>query len=149
MSATWEGRLKPNQVANLCQVSYRQLDYWLRTGLIPEPATPANGAGSARGFAFEDVVRVSLVSRLRAAGVGLAAIRRALDALERAWTHQDPRRLGRLVAIDGQVCLEADSAALWDILARQGAARRIVVVDVGELARETHEQMEGLDQSAA
>jgi len=48
------------------------------------------------------------------------------------------------VAIDGRVCLEADSEMLWDILRGQGMAKRIVTLDVSELARDTVAQVRAL-----
>ena len=41
-------------------VSYRQVDYWARQGLL-EVATPASGSGSARRFTFEQVVDARLL----------------------------------------------------------------------------------------
>ena len=36
-------------------ISYRQLDYWARTGLIEPTVRPAQGSGSQRLYSFTDV----------------------------------------------------------------------------------------------
>ncbi len=132
------------QVAALAHVSYRQLDYWIRTELLPQPMVPAEGSGTERRFGFLDVLRVRVVARLRHEGASLQAIRRALDVLDNEWNVKNPLDTGRLVAIDGRVCLEADREMLWDILRGQGMAKRIVTLDVSELARDTVAQVRAL-----
>lgn len=136
--------LSSQQVAALAHVSYRQVDYWIRSRLLPEPMVPADGKGTERRFSFLDLLRVRVVARLRHEGVSLQAIRRALEILEGEWNIADPLRMGRLLAIDGKICLEGDDETLWAILERQAMARRIVTVDLGQLARETAERVRAL-----
>jgi DNA-binding transcriptional MerR regulator len=147
MEGILECRLRAIDAAGLSGCTYRQLDYWLRTGLLPEPATPADGSGSAREFSFVDVIRVRLVTRLRKEGVSLQAIRKALDILGREWGESDPLASGRLLAIDGAVFYNPTEDELWHVLAGQRAIKQLVTLDVGELARETAEQV--LDFCAA
>ena len=45
------------EVCELVGVTYRQLDYWCRLGLV-EPTVPAHGQGSRRLFGPVDVARV-------------------------------------------------------------------------------------------
>lgn len=47
----------------LSGVTYRQLDYWCRTGIIPDTA---NGSGTRRQFQFEDVVALRLIAAITA-----------------------------------------------------------------------------------
>jgi len=136
--------LSSQQVAALAHVSYRQLDYWIRSRLLPQPMVPADGKGTERRFSFLDLLRARVVARLRHEGASLQAIRRALDVLENEWNVKNPLETGRLVAIDGRVCLEADREMLWDILRGQGMAKRIVTLDVSELARDTVAQVRAL-----
>jgi DNA-binding transcriptional MerR regulator/predicted RNase H-like HicB family nuclease len=69
-------------VLRLTRVSYRNLDYWARTGLVRSSVKQAAGKGSRRVYAFEDLVALRLVSRLRQAGIPLQAIRRAVRYLQ-------------------------------------------------------------------
>jgi len=136
--------LSTHQAAALAHVSYRRVDYWLRSNVLPQPMVPAQGPGTERRFGFLDLLRVRVVARLRHEGVSLQAIRRALEILEGEWNTADPLRMGRLLAIDGKICLEGDDETLWAILERQAMARRIVTVDLGQLARETAERVRAL-----
>ena len=69
------------QVCKIVGISYRQLDYWARTGLIVPSLQAADGSGSLRLYSFLDLVRLRVVKRLRATGVSLAKIRKAVDWL--------------------------------------------------------------------
>ena len=64
-------------------ITYRQLDYWATTGLVGSSIREAAGRGSRRVYSFEDLVALRVVARLRAAGVSLAAVRRAVAYVTR------------------------------------------------------------------
>jgi DNA-binding transcriptional MerR regulator len=68
-------------VCDVVGITYRQLDYWARTGLVPPSIRQAEGSGSQRLYAFEDIVRLRVVKRLLDAGVSLERIRAALVEL--------------------------------------------------------------------
>jgi DNA-binding transcriptional MerR regulator len=68
-------------VCDIVGISYRQLDYWARTGLVTPSIRRAAGSGSQRLYSFEDLVRLRVVKRLLDAGVNLERIRVALDEL--------------------------------------------------------------------
>ncbi|MFG2042062.1 MerR family transcriptional regulator [Dactylosporangium sp. NPDC048998] len=62
-------------------ISYRQLDYWARTGLVVPSVRDATGSGSQRLYSFRDIVVLKVVKRLLDAGVSLQNIRKAIDTL--------------------------------------------------------------------
>jgi DNA-binding transcriptional MerR regulator len=62
-------------------ITYRQLDYWARTGLVTPSVRDASGSGTQRLYSFRDMVVLKVVKRLLDAGVSLQNIRRAIDAL--------------------------------------------------------------------
>ncbi|MEV1290923.1 MerR family transcriptional regulator [Pseudonocardia sp. NPDC049635] len=69
-----------------CQVvgiTYRQLDYWARTGLVVPSIRGAAGSGSQRLYSFKDVLVLKIVKRLLDAGVSLQNIRIAVEHLRR------------------------------------------------------------------
>ena len=69
-----------------CQVvgiTYRQLDYWARTGLVVPSIRGAAGSGSQRLYSFKDVLVLKVVKRLLDAGVSLQNIRVAVEHLRR------------------------------------------------------------------
>lgn len=65
------------QVCRLAGCSYRQLDYWCRTGLIEEDLQVARGSGSQRLFSNEMVILIWIIVQLQRMGVSLNWIRRA------------------------------------------------------------------------
>ena len=67
--------------ATAAGISYRQLDYWARTGLVEPTLRGAHGSGSQRLYSFRDILALSLVKRLLDTGVSLANIRTALGTL--------------------------------------------------------------------
>jgi DNA-binding transcriptional MerR regulator len=62
-------------------ISYRQLDYWARTGLVVPSIRDASGSGTQRLYSFRDLVVLKVVKRLLDAGVSLQNIRKAIEAL--------------------------------------------------------------------
>jgi DNA-binding transcriptional MerR regulator len=63
-------------------ITYRQLDYWARTGLVEPSIRPASGSGTQRLYSFRDILVLRIVKRLIDTGVSLANIRTAVLHLE-------------------------------------------------------------------
>lgn len=62
-------------------ITYRQLDYWARTGLVEPSVRPAAGSGSQRLYGFRDILLLRIIKRLIDTGVSLANIRAAVTHL--------------------------------------------------------------------
>jgi DNA-binding transcriptional MerR regulator len=62
-------------------ITYRQLDYWARTGLVEPTIRAATGSGTQRLYSFRDVLVLRVVKRLLDAGVSLQNIRAAVATL--------------------------------------------------------------------
>lgn len=62
-------------------ISYRQLDYWARTGLVAPSVRDASGSGSQRLYSFRDILLLRVIKRLLVAGVSLQQIRTAIQHL--------------------------------------------------------------------
>ncbi|MEY9967208.1 DNA-binding transcriptional MerR regulator [Streptacidiphilus sp. MAP12-16] len=59
-------------------ITYRQLDYWARTGLVEPTVRAAGGSGTQRLYGFMDVLLLKVVKRLLDVGVSLQSIRAAV-----------------------------------------------------------------------
>ena len=97
-------------------ITYRQLDYWARTGLVEPSVRAAEGAaGGQRLYAFRDILLLKVVKRLLDAGVSLQSIRAAVAHLAAC----DPAVLsGMTLMSDGATVYECTSAhQLVDLLA--------------------------------
>lgn len=62
-------------------ITYRQLDYWARTGLVTPSVRGAKGSGSQRLYSFRDILLLKVIKRLIDAGISLQQIRKAIDHL--------------------------------------------------------------------
>lgn len=62
-------------------ITYRQLDYWARTGLVVPEIRPAGGSGTQRLYSFRDILLLKVIKRLIDAGVSLQQIRTAIEHL--------------------------------------------------------------------
>jgi DNA-binding transcriptional MerR regulator len=62
-------------------ITYRQLDYWARTGLVEPTIRSATGSGSQRLYSFRDIIALKVVKRLLDTGVSLQNIRIAVGYL--------------------------------------------------------------------
>ena len=62
-------------------ITYRQLDYWARTGLVEPSVRSATGSGTQRLYGFRDILVLKVVKRLLDTGVSLQQIREAIKKL--------------------------------------------------------------------
>lgn len=62
-------------------ITYRQLDYWARTGLVVPEIRGAEGSGTQRLYSFRDILVLRVIKRLIDAGISLQQIRVAVDHL--------------------------------------------------------------------
>ena len=84
-------------------ITYRQLDYWARTGLVEPSVRSATGSGTQRLYGFRDILVLKVVKRLLDTGVSLHQIRVAIQAL---------RQLG--VEDLAQITLMSDGASVYE-----------------------------------
>lgn len=102
-------------VSDIVGITYRQLDYWARTGLVSPSIRKAEGSGSQRLYSFEDIVRLRVVKRLLDTGVTLERIRAALEEL----TRQGRALADVTLASDGRTVYAIDDdRQLLDLLQR-------------------------------
>ncbi|MDE1904886.1 MAG: MerR family transcriptional regulator [Rhodospirillales bacterium] len=80
--------LTTEQTATLTGLTERQLDYWIREGVI-EAAVGAHGSGSARRWSYDQVQILRLLAVLRDLGASLETLasvfQAAVDLSDRAW----------------------------------------------------------------
>ena len=62
-------------------ITYRQLDYWARTGLVESSVREASGSGTQRLYSFRDILVLKIVKKLLDAGISLQNIRTAISTL--------------------------------------------------------------------
>lgn len=84
-------------------ITYRQLDYWARTGLVEPSVRNPTGSGTHRLYGFRDILVLKIVKRLLDTGVSLQQIRTAVQALR-----------DRGVADLARITLMSDGASVYE-----------------------------------
>jgi DNA-binding transcriptional MerR regulator len=90
VTVTQESGYRAPQVCKIVGITYRQLDYWARTGLLRPSIQSAHGSGSQRLYSFTDVVQLRVVKRLLDAGMSLKKIRQAMEILREQFRSDRP-----------------------------------------------------------
>jgi DNA-binding transcriptional MerR regulator len=113
-AAAAEGFRGP-QVCSLVGITYRQLDYWARTGLLRPSIADATGSGSQRRYSYSDVLELKVIKRLLDAGLKLQQARQAVSCL-RGELGVDLAS-AQLVLADSRSILARSDGELVDLLA--------------------------------
>ncbi len=112
-------------------ITYRQLDYWARTGLVEPSVRGAAGSGSTRLYSFRDILALRIIKRLIDTGVSLHNIRAAIEHL----ADRSGEELSRLTIMsDGASIYECRSADEVVDLVRGGQG--VFGIAVGSVWRE-------------
>lgn len=93
----------------LVGISYRQLDYWDKTGLIRPTLQRAKGKGSRRIYSFDDLVELRVVARLLSVGVTLTAVRKAVAYLRAHFKKVARPLAGLMLVANGKSVLVKES----------------------------------------
>lgn len=65
-------------VCDIVGITYRQVNYWDKTGIIKPSIVQASGYGSRRLYSFVDLVQFRVAKSLKDAGLSLQKIRKSL-----------------------------------------------------------------------
>jgi DNA-binding transcriptional MerR regulator len=124
------------QVCKVVGITYRQLDYWDRTGLLGPSLQEATGSGTQRLYTFQDIVTLRVVKRLKDAGTSLHKIRSAFEQLDVEVGH-DWRERDITLLSDGTTIYAATSPEeVIDLLAKGQGVFGIAV-------RPVHDEVQG------
>ncbi len=116
-------------VCEIVGITYRQLDYWARTELVPPSIQKAKGSGTQRLYSFEDIVQLRVIKRLTDAGVDLRKVRKAMDELKARGL--DMAQV-TVVSDGSSVYAIDDDAQIIDLLAKGQGVFAIAVAPVVE-----------------
>ena len=119
------------QVCSIVGITYRQLDYWARTGLLHPSISEATGSGSQRRYSYTDLVQLKVIKRLLDAGLSLQAARKAIACLR---SSGDDLATANLVIDDGRSVLAYSGEEIIDLL--QGGQTVLNIVPLGRVMSE-------------
>ena len=124
------------QTCKIVNITYRQLDYWTRTGLVEPTIQAATGSGTQRLYSFNDLLQLKVVKSLTDAGASLQKVRQAIDYVR---DHLDDDWSKVTIVTDGAGVYACTSdAQVVDLLRKgQGVLGAIVAVD------KVREQLQG------
>jgi len=92
------------QVCSIVGITYRQLDYWDRTGLSRPSLAQARGSGSQRLYAYKDLLELKVIKQLLDGGVNLRQARRAIECLRES-VGEDLTTANLVIAGEGSVLM--------------------------------------------
>ncbi len=114
------------EVCRVVGISYRQLDYWARTGLVKPSIRDAGGSGTQRLYSFRDILVLRVIKSLLDTGINLQQIRRAIEYIR---DHLGKAPHGMTLMSDGKRIYAADSPdELMDLL-QKGQGVFAIAVD--------------------
>src|SRR3954462_5225751 len=126
--------------ARAAGISYRQLDYWARTGLVEPTIRGAAGSGSQRLYGFRDILVLKLVKRLLDTGISLQQIRTAVDQLRDSGITDLAQTT--LMSDGASVYLCTSSEEVIDLVSR---GQGVFGIAVGKVLREVEHDLVELD----
>ncbi|MFD5600484.1 MerR family transcriptional regulator [Leucobacter sp. NPDC058333] len=144
-----DGLPRPNQnggfkgatAARAAGITYRQLDYWARTGLVEPTVRGAQGSGSQRLYGFRDILVLKLVKRLLDTGISLQQIRTAVSQLHEAGVHDLSQTT--LMSDGASVYLCTSSDEVIDLVSR---GQGVFGIAVGKVLREVETSLVDMDE---
>ena len=134
------GGFKGAVAARAAGITYRQLDYWARTGLVEPTVRGASGSGSQRLYGFRDILVLKLVKRLLDTGISLQQIRTAVAQLHAAGVHDLSQTT--LMSDGAGVYLCTSSDEVIDLVSR---GQGVFGIAVGKVLREVETSLVDLD----
>ncbi|TFD72208.1 MerR family transcriptional regulator [Cryobacterium sp. Hb1] len=129
--------------ARAAGISYRQLDYWARTGLVEPTVRGAAGSGSQRLYGFRDILVLKLVKRLLDTGISLQQIRTAVNQLRESGVSDLAQTT--LMSDGASVYLCTSNDEVIDLVSR---GQGVFGIAVGKVLREVETSLVELDVQA-
>ena len=131
------------QVCGIVGITYRQLDYWDRTGLSRPSLARAHGSGSQRLYSYRDLLELKVIKQLLDAGLNLQKARRAITCLRGAG---EDLATANLVLADDTTVLAQSGEEIVDLL--RGGQGVFNIVPLEGLLEEVDAAILGMDRPA-
>lgn len=116
------------QVCWIVGITYRQLDYWTRTGLIRPSIVESQASGTQRQYSYQDLVELKVIKSLLDAGMALKHARRAIEYLR---DHLGAGIASASLVLNGaeSVLLARDSDELVDLVRHGQGVFSVMALD--------------------
>nr|WP_231129349.1 MerR family transcriptional regulator [Bifidobacterium choloepi] len=126
--------------SKIAGITYRQLDYWARKGIVEPSITPSHGSGSRRLYSFKDIVILAVSKQLLDVGVNLQNVTNAIEYL-----------MTKSVAALEHTTIMCDGTRVHDcskseqIAALLGSGRAVFGISVGTIFKRVTAELEDED----
>lgn len=130
-------------------ISARQLDYWVRTGLMKPSILTSGGRGSSRVYSFVDLIQISTINALLEGGMSIQQIRKSAKYLNEELGEEMPLTARLLLYGKTIVKIVKDDDEFLkaiDTLTHQGQV--VFMLSIGKLKREVEEKVKKLEKAA-
>src|SRR3972149_6008878 len=119
----------------LTGITYRQLVYWDNTHLIKPSISEAEGTGTVRLYSFTDLVELKVARMLKAQGVSLQKIRKAVTWLKKNFPDiKKPLAEKRLITDGNTIFVWAENReAALDVLSR---GQLVMSIAIGKIIKD-------------
>jgi len=126
------------QVCSIVGITYRQLDYWDRTGLSRPSLAAARGSGSQRLYAYKDLLELKVIKQLLDGGVNLRQARRAIECLRES-VGEDLTTANLVIVGEGSVLVRTGEEIIDLLRGGQGVFNVVPLAGVvGEVEAAIH-----------
>jgi DNA-binding transcriptional MerR regulator len=115
------------EAADIVGITYRQLDYWVRTDLVRSSLADSKGSGSRRRYSHRDLVEHKMIKTLLDGGQRLDRVRAAFGYLRELG---DDLASAQLVIAGESVIVVRDGVELVDVLDRYQGEGVVNVLDL-------------------
>jgi DNA-binding transcriptional MerR regulator len=132
------------EAARITGVTYRNIDHWARTKFIVPSISDANGTGTERKYAFDDLVALRVARELRQAGVSTQALRQVVKYLREECELRNPLAESKVVVVGSDVQLVKGCEGLESLLAKPGQAVFAFMLDLTRTVDEIKRDVEAL-----
>jgi DNA-binding transcriptional MerR regulator len=132
------------EAARITGVTYRNIDHWARTKFIAPSISDANGTGTERKYAFDDLVALRVARELRQAGVSTRALRQVVTFLREKCEVRNPLAESKLVVVGSDVQLVKGCEGLESLLAKPGQSVFAFMLDLSRTVEEIRRDVAAL-----
>jgi predicted RNase H-like HicB family nuclease/DNA-binding transcriptional MerR regulator len=128
-------------------ISYRQLDYWDKTGLVRPSIGQARGKGSRRIYSFEDLVELRVIAGLLSVGVSLTTVRKAAQYVRRHFADL-VRPLARLTLVVDRRTILVRTTDRKQLVDATNDGQAVIGIAVAPIARDLRAKVQALQASS-
>ncbi len=134
------------QVCKIVGITYRQLEYWARTGLLRPSLADARGSGTQRLYSYRDLLELKVIKQLLDAGIKLQQARRAIACLRDAG--EDLATVNLVIAGENSVLARSGEEIVDLLRGGQGVFNIVSIVSLARVVGELEAAVLDLERGA-